>query len=162
MKTRAEAAAIVRAMRDRNNNQPPLSGVYPNYAAPIITRSQDGTRQMHDAIWGLPSSKKALFDAATKRADKLRAKGTEFDFDQLLKMEPDNGTTNVRNTTNAKGLPNAHWRPWLGPANRCLVPFTSFSEYDTIDGKKVPVWFAIDKRRPLLAFAGIWTSWTCV
>jgi hypothetical protein len=26
--------------------------------------------------------------------------------------------------------------------NRCLVPFTSFSEYDTIDGKKTPVWFA--------------------
>jgi len=22
------------------------------------------------------------------------------------------------------------------------VPFTSFAEYDTIDGKKVPVWFA--------------------
>jgi putative SOS response-associated peptidase YedK len=35
------------------------------------------------------------------------------------------------------------------------VPFTSFSEYDTIDGKKVPVWFAIDESRPLLAFAGI-------
>jgi putative SOS response-associated peptidase YedK len=42
------------------------------------------------------------------------------------------------------------------------VPFTSFSEYDTIDGKKVPVWFAADDSRPLLAFAGIWTNWTCV
>jgi hypothetical protein len=49
-----------------------------------------------------------------------------------------------------------------GPANRCLVPFTSFSEYDTIDGKKVPVWFATDESRPLLAFAGIWTNWTSV
>jgi hypothetical protein len=42
------------------------------------------------------------------------------------------------------------------------VPFTSFSEYDTIDGKKVPVWFLIDESRPLLAFAGIWANWTCV
>src|ERR1700756_243250 len=51
---------------------------------------------------------------------------------------------------------------WLGPEHRCLVPFTSFSEYDTIEGKKVPVWFAPDESRPLLAFAGLWTSWTSV
>jgi hypothetical protein len=51
---------------------------------------------------------------------------------------------------------------WLGPEHRCLVPFTSFSEYDTIDGKKVPVWFASDESRPLLAFAGLWTNWTSV
>ncbi len=64
--------------------------------------------------------------------------------------------TNIRNTS------SKHWQRWLGPANRCLVPFTSFSEYDMIQGKKVPVWFAIDELRPLLAFAGIWTRWTCV
>jgi putative SOS response-associated peptidase YedK len=43
-----------------------------------------------------------------------------------------------------------------------LVPFSSFSEYDTIDGKKVPKWFAPDEGRPLLAFAGLWTNWTSV
>jgi putative SOS response-associated peptidase YedK len=53
-----------------------------------------------------------------------------------------------------------HWQRWLGPENRCLAPFTSSSEYDTIEGKKVPVWFAVDESRPKLAFAG--TSWTCV
>jgi putative SOS response-associated peptidase YedK len=54
-------------------------------------------------------------------------------------------------------------RRWLGPANRCLVPFTSFSEYETgLDGKKVPVWFALVESRPLAAFAGIWTNWTSV
>jgi hypothetical protein len=42
------------------------------------------------------------------------------------------------------------------------VPFTSFSEYDTIDGQKVPVWLAPDESRPLLAFAGLWTNWTSV
>jgi putative SOS response-associated peptidase YedK len=41
------------------------------------------------------------------------------------------------------------------------VPFRSFSEYDTIDGKKVAVWFAINETRPMLTFAGIWTNWTC-
>jgi putative SOS response-associated peptidase YedK len=46
--------------------------------------------------------------------------------------------------------------------NRGLMPFTSFSEYDTIDGKKVPVWFAPDESRPPLAFAGLWTNWTSV
>jgi putative SOS response-associated peptidase YedK len=38
----------------------------------------------------------------------------------------------------------------------------SFSDYDTIDGKKVPVWFAADESRPLLCFAGLWTNWTSV
>ena len=42
------------------------------------------------------------------------------------------------------------------------MPLTSFSQYDTIDGKKVPVWFALDESRPLAAFAGIWTNWTGV
>ncbi|GAU86713.1 mobile element protein [Bosea sp. BIWAKO-01] len=51
--------------------------------------------------WGMPSSRKAQLDAATKRADKLRAKGKEVDFDQLLRMEPDSGTTNVHNTSSA-------------------------------------------------------------
>ena len=34
--------------------------------------------------WGMPTSKQALFKAATERADKLRAKGTEFDFAELM------------------------------------------------------------------------------
>lgn len=38
----------------------------------------------------------------------------------------------------------------------------SLSEYDTIDGKKTPVWFAPDPTRPLLAFFGLWTNWTSV
>jgi putative SOS response-associated peptidase YedK len=69
----------------------------------------------------------------------------------------DPGGTNVRNTS----LP--HWRRWLGPANRCIVPFTSFSEYETgPNGKKIPVWFAVGEDRPLVCFAGVWTNWTSV
>jgi len=104
----------------------------------------------------MPSSSKALMDATKKRAEKLQAKGKPVDFKELLRLEPDSGTTNIRNVS------SAHWKRWLGPENRCLVPFTSFSEYDTIDGKKTPVWFASDESRPLLCFAGIWTNWTSV
>jgi putative SOS response-associated peptidase YedK len=69
----------------------------------------------------------------------------------------DPGVTNVRNTS------SPHWRRWLGPYNRCIVPFTSFSEYETgPDGKKVPVWFALGADRPMACFAGIWTDWTSV
>ena len=76
---------------------------------------------MRGMRWGLPTSKKVLFDAADKRADKLRAKGKEVEIDLLLQMEPDGGTTNVRNTA------SKHWARWLGPEHRHLVPFTSFS-----------------------------------
>jgi len=51
--------------------------------------------------------------------------------------------------------------PGICPDYQCLGPFTSFSEYSTIDGKKVTVWFAINETRPMLAFADIWTNWTC-
>jgi putative SOS response-associated peptidase YedK len=66
----------------------------------------------------------------------------------------DSGVTNVRNAA------SPHWRRWLGEGSRCIVPFTSFSE-STPDGKKMPVWFALSESRPLAAFAGIWTNWTC-
>ena len=69
----------------------------------------------------------------------------------------DPGVTNIRNT----GSP--HWRRWLGPASRCIVPFTSFAEPDpaskTEGGRTTNAWFARDESRPLMAFAGIWTPW---
>ena len=65
------------------------------------------------------------------------------------------GITNVRN------VKSPHWRRWLGIENRCVVPFTSFSENEHLpDGARPPVWFALDKTRPLAFFAGIWTRWT--
>lgn len=60
-------------------------------------------------------------------------------------------------------MSSPHWRRWLGPANRCIVPLTSFWEYETgPEGKKAPVWFALGEDRPLACFAGIWTTWTSV
>ena len=162
-RSRAEVARLARAMADRNHNQPPMAGVYPDYAAPVVLKGDGGAREMRDLRWGMPTSKQALFKAATLRADKLRAKGKDVDFPELLRVEPDKGTTNVRNTTNAKGAINAHWRPWLGPANRCLVPFTSFAEPDQdYDRTRQNIWFALDDSRPLAFFAGIWTPHACV
>ena len=164
MKARSEAAALGRAMADLNNNHPPMAGVYPDYPAPVVVKGEDGQRVMRDLRWGMPSSKQAIFKSATERADKLRAKGTEFDFAELLKMEPDKGTTNVRNTTSATtGKTNAHWAPFLGPLNRCLVPATSFAEPDQDHERtRQNIWFALDESRPLFFFAGVWTPHACV
>jgi putative SOS response-associated peptidase YedK len=126
--------------------------IYPDYPAPIVRHDGNGVRILTKARWGMPSSRKAILDAATKRADKLRAKGKEVDFDQLLKMEPDSGTTNVRNTT------SRHWQPWLTPEHRCLVPFTSFSEPGRdAEGNYRPIWFRLsgEDPEPLAFFAGI-------
>ena len=109
-------------------------------------------RELALARWGMPSSSRAVYEAATKRADKLRAKGTAFDFQELLKREPDSGTTNVRNTA------SPHWKRWLEPAHRCLVPFTAFSEPGRdAAGKYRPIWFklAVEDPEPLAFFAGI-------
>ncbi|KQO61580.1 hypothetical protein ASF22_22175 [Methylobacterium sp. Leaf87] len=64
--------------------------------------------------------------------------------------------------TNVRNVKSPHWRPWLKPEFRCLVPVSSFSEYADTKPKKTPTWFALDDARPLFAFAGIWRSWTGV
>ena len=40
----------------------------------------------------------------------------------LAGKKVDRGVTNIRQTT------SSHWRGWIGPKHRCLVPFTSFAE----------------------------------
>ena len=124
---------FTRAMADRTGNLPPLPGVFPDYAAPIVRNQPDG-RELTMARWGMPSPAFAL-------------KG----------KKSDPGVTNVRN------VKSPHWRRWLGAEHRCVVPFTSFSEHEVLpDGTRPPVWFAFDESRPLACFAGIWTRWTSV
>lgn len=154
-KHQAGIRQMVDAMTPEVGNFPPLPGVFPDYPAPIVRSGPTGGLELAMARWGMPSSRKALLDAATKRADKLRAKGREVDFDELLRMEPDGGTTNIRRTE------SRHWFPWLGPANRCLVPFTAFNEPDQVE-RGPSVWFALSEVRPLAFFAGVWTPHACV
>lgn len=125
---------IADAMRDTSGNLPSLPGVFPDYTAPIVRTASDGVRELTTARWGMPSPPFAL-------------EGRKVD----------RGVTNIRNTA------SPHWRRWLGPASRCLVPFTSFSEPDhSPGGDRQPVWFAQDESRPIAFFAGIWTRWTSV
>lgn len=120
-------------MTDRTGNLPPLPGIFPDYAAPIVRNQPDG-RELTMARWGMPSPAFALKGRKT-----------------------DPGVTNVRNTT------SPHWRRWLGVESRCVVPFTSFAENEVLpDGSRPPIWFALAESRPLAFFAGIWTRWTSV
>lgn len=137
-------------------NLEPQPGIFPDYLAPII-RNLGADRELAMARWGMPTAFNVIRDNAKKRAAKLEAKGKAFDFDELLKSEPDAGVTNLRN------LDSPHWRRWSGVENRCLVPMTSFSENELLeDGSRPPVWFALNEGRPLAVFAGVWTSWTSV
>jgi putative SOS response-associated peptidase YedK len=149
----AAIAALFRVTRRYEGNLAPMPGVFPDYLAPVV-RETGGEREMVLMRWGMPSSQQALLQAAKKRAQKLEAKGKQVDFKELLRMEPDSGTTNIRNVS------SAHWRRWLGTDHRCLVPFTSFSEFNKAEGGNV--WFALDESRPLTCFAGLWATWTSV
>jgi putative SOS response-associated peptidase YedK len=64
--------------------------------------------------------------------------------------------TNIRDTS------SPHWRAWLKPENRRLVPTNSFAEYapepNPETEKKDVVWFAVNHDRSLFALAGIWTT----
>lgn len=139
--------ALFAPFRDGWINLPSLPDIFPDYEAPIIRNEPDGPR-LAMTRWGMPSSAKAISDAAIIRADKLRAKSKEVDFSALLKAEPDKGTTNVRRTD------SKHWLPWLGVESRRLVPFTSFSEFNREAGGDI--WFAFGEERPTAMFAGIW------
>src|ERR1700754_1969403 len=132
--------ALFRVTRDVAGNLPSMPSVFPDWEAPVIRNATDG-RELVKMRWGLPNP-------------------------------PQHGgiNTNIRNPT------SPHWRRWLKPENRCLVPANSFSEYNdkpnpaslknadgskhAMAGKKDVVWFALDKSRPLFAFAGVWTEWT--
>lgn len=94
-----------------------------------IVRNVNGEREMAMVTWGMPSP--------------------PF----VTKGNPDTGVTNIRNTD------SAHWRRWLGPENRCLVPWTTFCEWEDTKPKKTKRWFAINEDEPLSFFAGIWTTW---
>jgi len=120
---------------DLAGNLPPMAGIFPDHAAPIIRHGPNGGWQLVKARWGMPTPKVFLEGKRT-----------------------DPGVTNIRNAA------SPHWWRWLGVSNRCLVPFTSFSEIDSRPGavRNHPVWFALGPDRPMAFFAGITTEWTSV
>ncbi|ACK81475.1 SOS response-associated peptidase [Methylorubrum extorquens] len=125
-KSQDEIRRLFTVETDRAGNLPSLPGIFPNTAAPIV-HVVEGQRTLSMFRWGMPSP-----------AFALKGKKT------------DPGVTNVRNT----GSP--HWRRWLGPEHRCLVPLSSFSEFNKAAGGDI--WFALAEDRPLACFAGIKTE----
>lgn len=61
--------------------------------------------------------------------------------------------------TNIRNVKSPHWRRWLGPSHRALIPFTSFCEWEDTKPRKTPRWFALNEDRPVATFVGIWTEW---
>jgi putative SOS response-associated peptidase YedK len=113
--------------RDALGNLAPQDAIYPDMTAPII-RMANGRAEAVMARWGMPTPQIHLMGKKTDR-----------------------GVTNIRNTA------SPHWRRWLRPENRCLVPFTRFSE--PMPGGAA--WFVLPDAQPAV-FAGLWTTWTSV
>ena len=140
--TQAAIRELFSDVADATGNLPALPAIFPDTMAPVVRHApgEDGTGEVGAGLelallrWGMPSPAFALKNRRT-----------------------DGGITNIRNTR------SPHWRRWLGPEHRCLVPFTAFCEYDTRPGRdREPVWFAGGEERPLLFFAGVWARWTSV
>ncbi|MGJ2639741.1 SOS response-associated peptidase family protein, partial [Salmonella enterica subsp. enterica serovar Paratyphi A] len=111
----------------------------------------DGKRELVKVRWGMPTSPYAILQATEDRVTKMRAKGktvSKEEFKELMKVEPDAGTTNVRT------LKSEHWAQWYDLQNRCVVPITSFAEWDKENRRNQ--WFSVTEERPLAFFAGLW------
>src|SRR5260370_38895128 len=87
----------------------------------------------------LPPSQRALMDAAKKRAQQLRAKRVRGSASRSC----------YESIPMADHEQSQREECALGPDHRCLVPFASFAEHRTIDGKKVPMCFAPNVGRRL-------------
>nr|WP_085852318.1 SOS response-associated peptidase family protein [Palleronia marisminoris] len=117
-----------RRVDDRLGNLGAGEEVYPDQGAPIA-RVSGADIVLQSARWGMPSPKQ-----------------------YHSKSGIDRGVTNIRNTA------SPHWRRWLGPEHRCLVPLTAFAE--PLGRGRGNVWFRFPQDVTPM-FAGIWVeSWT--
>ena len=119
-----------RPVDDRLGNLESKEQVYPDQDAPIV-RLEGKSIVLQTARWGLPSPKRHHSASGIDR-----------------------GVTNVRNT----GSP--HWRRWLGPEHRCLVPLTAFAE--PLGKGRGNAWFRFPEDVTPM-FAGFWVErWTSI
>jgi putative SOS response-associated peptidase YedK len=128
-----------------------------------ITQNQEAIRRLFnvpiDSAGNLPSMPGVFPDY---EAPVIRNQDTQRELIKMRWGMPPPLRTGGPPATNIRNTSSPHWRGWLKPENRCLVPATSFSEYapepNPATGKKDVVWFALNDDRPLFAFAGIWTT----
>jgi putative SOS response-associated peptidase YedK len=95
---RLRSAALLQLVPEKGvsrnvGNLPPMTGVFPDFPAPVIRNTGTG-RELAMMRWGMPPPPRT----------------------------PGPPVTNIRNTS------SPHWRMWLKPENRCLVPANSFAE----------------------------------
>jgi putative SOS response-associated peptidase YedK len=129
-KGKETVSALTHALADRTDDLPPMPAILSDQPAPIV-RNENGERVLALTRWGMPTPPAMI---ATSNRDP--------------------GVSSISN------VKLDHWKRWLGVENRCVVPFTSFSEFNEIAGN---VWFALNDERPLSFFAGIWTpQWTSI
>lgn len=100
--------------------------VWPKYQA-IIARAESNHTTLDSMAWGVPIT------LSGKRE----------------------GTTVTKRVTNVRNLNSPFWHSMLAkPAQRCLVPFSTFAEPKPNAGRE-EVWFKVNDA-PIAAFAGIW------
>jgi putative SOS response-associated peptidase YedK len=125
-----------------------------------ITRSQEAMRRLfaieHDMTGNLPPLPDVFPD---QLAPVVRGSDGERQLETMRWGMPGSPQYGGAPVTNIRNTASPHWRAWLGPEHRCLVPVNSFCEWADTKPKKTPTWFALDVGRPLFAFAGIWTTW---
>lgn len=104
----------------------PPPELFPKRTAWTI-REVDGHRVAEPMAWGFPMTIKGKAGKPIEKA-----------------------VTNVRNYA------SPFWRSALkDPARRCLVPFTTFCEWEGETGAKVERWFDVPSQ-PITSFAGVW------
>ena len=100
--------------------------VWPKYQA-IVARVEGGQKKLDSIAWGVP-------------------------FTMPGKQK---GFTTTKRVTNVRNLASPSWRSMLNnPAQRCLVPFSTFAEPKPKAGRE-ECWFSVTDT-PVAAFAGIW------
>lgn len=104
----------------------PPPELFPKRAAWTI-REDDGERIAEPMAWGFPMTIKGKTGKPIEKA-----------------------VTNVRNYA------SPFWRSALkAPTRRCLVPFTTFCEWEGETGAKAERWFDVPSQ-PITSFAGVW------
>lgn len=116
---------------DSVGNLEPQPAIFPDAVAPVVRSRPEGGRELVKMRWGFPIPE-------PKPGEKKKS-GYQ---------------TNIRQPKWKQ------WLPWMEAGHRCLVPATSFSEYDWRTMPPTVTWFAVDETRPLFFFAGVWMPWT--
>lgn len=121
-----EVATHFKARRPKATNVSP-GDAYPGGQG-FVVREETGERIVQPMTWGFPV--------------------------RLKTMKPTSKPKPVNNARDDKLL--TFWRPWFtDPAQRCLIPFTSFAEAEGEKGKMTRTWISVADQ-PLAAWAGLW------